>query len=89
MEYLVVVLALYFVPAIVAYKREHNSALAILMLDLLLGWSLLGWIAALVWACTGDTRPRIEFLRRAREPGYDPEFAQRYVHWIGGKRRRL
>lgn len=43
---------LYFLPAIVAGNRRHHQAAAIFFLNLLLGWTVLGWIAALVWACT-------------------------------------
>ena len=53
----IVVLTIYFLPAIVASARLHRQTMAIVVLDLLLGWTLLGWIAALVWACTADTRP--------------------------------
>lgn len=49
--------AAYFAPAIVAQVREHRSSLAIGALNLLLGWTLLGWVAALVWALT-DPGPR-------------------------------
>jgi len=46
------VLAAYCLPAIVAQHRGHHNAAAILMLDLLLGWTGLGWIIAMVWAMT-------------------------------------
>lgn len=42
--------ALYFLPTIIAGVRGHKNTLAIFVLNLLLGWSLLGWIAALVWS---------------------------------------
>jgi hypothetical protein len=45
--------ALYFLPAIVAAYRHHPSANAITALNLLLGWTLIGWVAALVWALVG------------------------------------
>ena len=47
-----IVLALYLIPALVAYNRQHPNAWAILILNLLLGWTVLGWIVSLVWACT-------------------------------------
>ena len=40
----------YFAPALVA-NRRHRHARAITMLNLLLGWTFIGWIAAMVWAC--------------------------------------
>jgi uncharacterized membrane protein len=43
-------LAVYFLPAIFAVFRRHANALAIFLIDLLLGWTVLGWIGALVWA---------------------------------------
>ena len=42
------VLAFYFLPGIVASMRGHMSAGAIFVLNLLLGWTALGWIIALV-----------------------------------------
>jgi hypothetical protein len=43
---------IYFLPAFVAGVRDHHNWGAILVLNLLLGWTILGWIIALVWACT-------------------------------------
>jgi hypothetical protein len=48
-----VLLALYFTPALVARHRQHQSGPAIAVLNLLLGWTVLGWIAALVWSLSG------------------------------------
>ena len=42
----------YLVPAVIATARHHHNAGAIFALNLLLGWTLLGWVGALVWACT-------------------------------------
>ena len=50
-------LCLYFLPLVVACCRHHPQALAIGMLNLLFGWTMLGWAAALIWACTA-VRPR-------------------------------
>ena len=53
----VVILALYFLPGLVAWKRGHHQTSAIFMLSLLLGWTLLGWAVGMIWACTA-VRPR-------------------------------
>ncbi len=42
----------YVLPAIIAYRRAHHQRMAIAALNLLLGWTGLGWVAALVWALT-------------------------------------
>ncbi|MBL5920595.1 superinfection immunity protein [Lelliottia amnigena] len=43
-------LAGYFIPSIISFSRGHQSAWAITMLNLLLGWTFLGWVIALVWS---------------------------------------
>ncbi len=45
----------YFLPTIIAGRRNHNNTLAIFALNLLLGWIVIGWIVALIWACTANT----------------------------------
>ncbi len=42
----------YFLPAIVAGRRKHHQENAIIVLNIFLGWTGLGWIGALVWAFT-------------------------------------
>lgn len=37
-------------------SRKHNNSGAIFVLNLFLGWSCLGWIIAIVWAHTDNTR---------------------------------
>jgi hypothetical protein len=53
---LAILLAVYVVPAIVAVKRKKTNALAIAALNISLGWTVIGWAGALVWACTKDKR---------------------------------
>ena len=47
---LIVMLAFYFLPTLIALHRRHPSGLAIFVLNLLLGMTAIGWIVALVWA---------------------------------------
>lgn len=49
---IIVAISVYFIPTIVGYKKKN--AVAIFLLNLLLGWTILGWIIALVWASTHD-----------------------------------
>ena len=44
--------ALYFLPSILG--RTKRNFTAIFILNLLLGWTFIGWIVALVWALTAD-----------------------------------
>ena len=39
---------IYFLPSIMGWKTKYASG--ILILNLFLGWTILGWIGALIWA---------------------------------------
>ena len=43
---------LYFLPTIIG--RNKADAGAIFLVNLFLGWTVVGWIAALVWACAAN-----------------------------------
>jgi hypothetical protein len=45
---------LYFLPTLVALLREKHDKLSIFLVNLFLGWSVIGWIVALVWAFKTD-----------------------------------
>jgi len=46
------ILFIYFLPGIVALHRKHHNKLAIFILNLFAGWLFIGWLLALIWACT-------------------------------------
>ncbi len=50
--FLVLCVAFYFLPAIVAYARRHHNRLAIAVATVLFGWTAVCWAVALVWSCT-------------------------------------
>ena len=58
----ILVLTLYFIPAIVAYNRNHNNKQSILVLNLFLGWTFIGWVGSLVWAYTDNITKKEEQL---------------------------
>jgi hypothetical protein len=45
---------LYFLPTIIAAIKSKRDTVAILLLNLFLGWSVIGWFVALVWAAKQD-----------------------------------
>jgi drug/metabolite transporter (DMT)-like permease len=51
---IIVSLAFYFLPTYIAIKRNHKNTLAILALNLLMGWTFVGWVIALVWSLKND-----------------------------------
>ncbi len=42
----------YFIPTIVAGKRGHPNGTSIFLLNLFLGWTAIGWLAALIWSAS-------------------------------------
>jgi hypothetical protein len=41
-------LAVYFVPSVIAHSRHKRNSTAILMLNIFGGWTIVGWVVALV-----------------------------------------
>lgn len=46
----------YFLPTIIAVLRKHKNALGIGLLNLFLGWTMLGWVGALVWSVLAQSK---------------------------------
>jgi len=49
-----ILLVLNVLPPIIGLIRNKHNKLAIFLINLLLGWTFIGWVIALVWACSGD-----------------------------------
>lgn len=54
----ILALFLYFLPTYFSWGRKKNAG-AIFALNLLLGWTFLGWLAALIWALVADRNDQI------------------------------
>jgi hypothetical protein len=66
----ILLFVVYFFPSFIGWRRRHHNAGAIFVLNLLLGWTVLGWAAALVWASTRTEAP-ILCPAPATSPGGD------------------
>lgn len=53
-------LLIYFLPSIIASVRNHRNTAAILGLNVVGGWTVLGWIIAFVWALTANVKTQAE-----------------------------
>lgn len=51
-------LFIYLMPGIMATERRHPRKAAIWFVSILLGWTFVGWVGALLWAAAGGSRPR-------------------------------
>lgn len=52
---LVIMTCIYFIPAFVGFSRGHLATGAIFVANLVFGWTLLGWVIVLIWACNSNT----------------------------------
>ena len=68
-------LALYFLPTLIASGRNLHSRFGILLLNLFLGWTFIGWVAALLWAVTARS-PYVVYTHYPNPPypPYPPQY---------------
>ena len=52
---LALICVVYFLPWLVAKMRGMSGSGGVFVLNLFLGWTLLGWVIALAWAAGGRT----------------------------------
>ena len=60
--------AIHFLPTIIAALRQSRNLLGIFLLNLFLGWTVIGWIVALIWAIAGERR--IQYVYVPAGQGY-------------------
>lgn len=64
-----VLAAVYFLPTIIGRKKRNSHAIGVL--NLFLGWTVIGWIIALIWAVTVD-QPSSSSTNTTSSPGAVP-----------------
>jgi uncharacterized membrane protein len=94
---IILILAIYFLPSIIGSK--HRNSTSIFILNLLLGWTLLGWIVAIIWAVSNDKKETVivdnkksvaEQLRQLKDLHEDgtltiEEFEEEKKHLLRGR----
>lgn len=58
MPVLILFLAIYVLPSFVAGARGHKNVGPIIIVNLFLGWTLIGWVVALAWAASAQEAVR-------------------------------
>jgi hypothetical protein len=56
MHFILFLVLMYWLPTIIAIVRKTQSAVGIAVFNFFLGWTGIGWIAALVWALAAENR---------------------------------
>ena len=64
-----VALLTYFVPVLIAYARHHRYVWPIGALNFIIGWTVFGWLASLLWALNRDAREYAQPRSRECEAG--------------------
>ncbi len=52
------IVGIYFLPTIVAVNRNGVNTGSIVVINVFLGWTLIGWVVALAMAARTTTQPR-------------------------------
>ena len=65
---------LYFLPSIIAKTRNNSNTTAITLLNLFLGWTVIGWIAALIWAFTSGSKQAPTIVVHNTSQSYSQEY---------------
>jgi hypothetical protein len=48
--------AIHFLPTIIAALRHSRHVVGIFLVNLFLGWTVVGWVVALIWASTSEPK---------------------------------
>lgn len=56
--------AIHFLPTIVAALRGSRHTVAIFLINLFLGWTVIGWVLALIWAFSSETHWQYAYARQ-------------------------
>jgi hypothetical protein len=65
MSFLMFLFVMYWLPTIIGMVRGLPSVLGIAALNFCLGWTVIGWIMALVWALAASPNPHVIIIDSA------------------------
>jgi hypothetical protein len=82
---IVVAVIIYVVPSIVANRCQTVNQGAVIVVNLLLGWTCLGWIAALAMAAGGMTKDQLTGMRPVSAPAPAPTISPDGQWWRDGR----
>lgn len=77
--YVIVGIALYFLPTIVAMARHYRGTGSVVVINVFLGWTLIGWVVALAMAF-GSNQRETQVVVYAQGNGYPAPAAAPVTH---------
>jgi uncharacterized membrane protein len=52
---LMAIVLIYMLPTFIAFGREHPRRQDVAVVNIILGWTLIGWLVAFLWATLAET----------------------------------
>ena len=66
---LIAVVFIYMLPTLIAFGREHRRRMDVTVVNILFGWTLIGWLLAIVWALRNPTERQASEHAEVAIPG--------------------
>ena len=66
MTFFLALFVFYWLPTIIAIARHTHSALGVAMLNFFLGWTVVGWVLALLWALAATPAQHVIVIENGR-----------------------
>lgn len=65
-------LGIYFIPTSIAMMRGSNLTAAVLVVNLFFGWTIIGWVGALVMAVLPKQKDQVIYINQNTEGRQEP-----------------
>lgn len=62
---LFILAASYLIPTMIALLRKSSGVWLIFLANVVLGWTIIGWFACIIWAAIGQTKAQKKFYENA------------------------
>jgi hypothetical protein len=66
MSFFLFLFVMYWLPTLIAIVRGTHSALGVAMLNFFLGWTVIGWVVAMLWALAAHSGPHVIVIENGR-----------------------
>ena len=66
MSFILFLVLMYWLPTVIAIVRQAPSALGVAVFNFFLGWTVIGWFFALIWALAAHNRPHVVIIENGR-----------------------